>query len=52
MFADRTSARIVGGHLDAVVQAVLVGPVAAYELVLAMRLISRGFDEPVVVDGS
>ena len=40
------------GHVDAVVQAVLVGPVAVYEMVLAVRLISRGFDEPIVVVGS
>ena len=37
------------GHVDAVLQAVLVGPVAVYEMVLAVRLISRGFDEPIVV---
>ena len=37
------------GHVDAVLQAVLVGPVAVYEIVLAVRLISRGFDEPIAV---
>ena len=37
------------GHVDAVLQAVLVGPVAVYEMVFAVRLISRGFDEPIGV---
>jgi len=43
---------LYGLHLDAVVQALLTAPVAVYEMVLAVPLISRGFDEPVVVTGS
>jgi hypothetical protein len=43
---------LYGLHLDAVVQALLTAPVAVYEMVLAVRLILRGFDEPVVVVGS
>ena len=42
---------LYGLHLNAVVQALLTAPVAVYEMVLAVRLISRGFDEPVVVVG-
>ena len=41
-----------GLHLDAVVQALLTAPVAVYEMVLAVRLILRGLDEPVIVVGS
>ena len=58
-FIVATLTAIVGGalqlyglHLDTVVRPLFAEPVAVYEMVLAVRLISRGFGEPAVLDAS
>lgn len=42
---------LYGLDVATVVQALLTAPVALFEMVLAVRLISRGFDEPTVFVG-